>query len=182
MIRNERKFGPSYNESQSYKILKAIGSKMHVCHGAKDPHHRIFSGLFEAVPGACLALVGDSIKFHAVVCQIPLFLSQPPRCKWEIWEQEKPNDGNDERDSALQDKEPLPASETAGTVHAVKDARRDKPRKGSSQDITRVENSNARSNFLARVEDGEKVDSTRVVGGLGDAKEKAREKKTDVVF
>lgn len=70
---------------------------------------RIFGGLLEAIQSSGPALVLNRIELHAIVSEVPLFLTKPPSGQGRIREHKVPNERNKKRDDALEDKEPFPA-------------------------------------------------------------------------
>lgn len=89
---------------------------MHVCHASKDPDHGVLSSLAETSPHRRLALVANSVEGHAVSGKITLLLGQPPGVVGEIGEQKVTSNRNDKGDGSLEDKQPLPATDSSNVA------------------------------------------------------------------
>lgn len=144
-------------------------------HSAEEPHRRVAGGLLETLRSAGFTLVGDGIELHSVVGEVPLVLREPPSGQGEVGQQEKAGNCDDKCDSALEDEEPLPACNAGDVIHAVEDAGSDEAGKGSSQNVTSVENRDSGSDLLTRVEDGEDVNGAGVIGRFCEPQEEASE-------
>jgi hypothetical protein len=66
--------------------------------------------------------------------------------------QEEANDGNEEGHNTLKNEEPSPSTDTSNIAETMEDTRSDETSKGSREDISSVQNSDSRRDFLARVE------------------------------
>lgn len=60
----------------------------------------------------------------------------------------------------------------------MEDASCDETSKGSSKDVTGIEDGNTSSDFFSGIENGEKIDSSGVVRGLSQTEEEASEEKS----
>lgn len=155
---------------------------MEMCHCREQPNHGVLSCLCESSPDSGLALVADGVHGHAVDSEVTFRLSQPPRVVGKVRQQEVSNNGDGKGDSTLEDKEPAPAADAGYIVQTVENTSSDQTSKSRCEDVTSIEDGNARGDLLTGVERREKVDSAGVVWGFSDTQEEACEQQTLKVF
>lgn len=159
-----------------------VSSQMHMSHDGENPHHGILSRLAEARPHRRLAFISHRFHGHAVGRQLALVLREPPRVMREIREEEKPGNGNDKSDCALQDKQPFPAADAADVAEPVEDSRCNEAGECGCENVACVQDGDARGDLFALVEHGEQIHGSRVVRRFGDAEEEAGEEQAGEVF
>jgi hypothetical protein len=87
--------------------------------------------------------------------------------------QEESNNSNQKCHNTLKNKQPSPSRYSSDVSETVEDTGGDQTSESGCEDVSGVEDRNARGNLLASVEHREQVNCTRVVRSLSDTEEEA---------
>lgn len=120
------------------EVVEAACREVHVLDEAEEPEARVPYGLLEARAGALALREADRVLDHAVVGELALLGLQPARRQRVVGQREYADDGDAEREAALDDEEPLPALHAVVAVDCVEDGGRDEAREGRGEDVARV--------------------------------------------
>lgn len=167
--------------SITYKVLESVGREMHMLEKDEEPDLGVSEGLAKTTPGAAVELLADCVTSNTVVGELSLLGAEPSRSQGLIRKSVAGRKGEDKGDNSLKNKQPFPTTQTRNAIH-LENARGDEPRKSRRENVARVENANARCEFLAGVESRQHVERTGVVGGLDDTKKEAHEDEAGVVL
>lgn len=79
-------------------------------HAAKHPGEGILDSLLQAIPSAAYLLFLAAVRQeNAVLCDLPLFLGEPPGVLRPVGQNEKGDDADKNAGRAFDDEKPLPA-------------------------------------------------------------------------
>jgi hypothetical protein len=155
---------------------------MKMSHECEEPNDWVRTSLPETNPDTGVSLLLNGIGSNATVGENSFLRGKPSGGQRCVREAEEANNGNNEGNRSLEDKKPLPTSQTSRAIHTMKDPSSNQPCEGCSEYVACVEDSDTSSNLFAVVKDTEKVDSTRVVGCFCHTEEEANQKKPDKVM
>ena len=119
----------------TYEVLEAVGPEMDVLHEDEDPDLGVGDGLLQSGPDGSIGLHADRVAEHAVVRELPLLRSQPPRLQRRIGQREASPNGKHQGDGTLDDEEPAPALEAHSPIETAEDARGNQAREGRGEDV-----------------------------------------------
>jgi hypothetical protein len=191
---------PKRLDSRGEEVLETVGTQVAMLHENEEPDFGIFGRGEDTAPARRLARVAYSVSLDAFMGKGALFRGEPAGGQRLVGENESGDDGDDEGDGALDNKEPLPARDSSlritslgcanasswileATYHAVhlKDTKRNQTCKRRRQDIAGVQDGDSRRQLFPRVKRGQDVQCSRIVWRLRDAQEETRQKQADEV-
>jgi hypothetical protein len=117
---------------KTYKVLESVSSQMKMSHESEEPDDWVRASQSETNPDAGVTLLLNSIGGNTAMGENPFLRSKPSSGQGCVWKAEEANNGNDEGNSSLEDKKPLPTGQTSGTIHSMKNACCDQPCERSS--------------------------------------------------
>jgi hypothetical protein len=124
--------------NKTYKVLESVSSQMKMSHESEEPDDWVRASQSETNPDTGVSLLLNSIGSNTAVGEDSFLGSKPSSGQRCVWKAEEANNGNDEGNSSLEDKKPLPTGQTRRTIHSMEYASSDQSCEGCSKDIART--------------------------------------------
>lgn len=163
-------------------LVEGCGAQMHILHEDQQVKSWVSQSLHETSLDTSALFQANSIPLYAIVRQLSLLGSQPPRRQRLIRQQESTNDRHAHCDDTLNDKQPLPSMHSVLVVQRRKRSSGDEPSKRHSKDIPGIQDRNSCSYLFTRIKHAQDVQSTRVEWRFYKTEEEAYQDQPSVVL